>query len=89
MQKQFFFAVELPLGIEVDGSFVARDGWIEQITVGKDVTFEPSMVLPRTDIERMQRLVQQLIERKYQLDIADTRQVRADVGPTRLGRSGC
>lgn len=89
MQKKFFFSVELPLGIEVDGSFVARDGWVEQITVGRDVTFEPArMSVPHTETERMQLLIQQLIERKYALDIADTRPAHRDIGPIRLGRSG-
>ncbi len=82
MRKTFFYAVELPLGIEVDGSFVAEDGWLDHVYVGKDYGFEPQRLsVPRTEVEIIQQMIVKIIERKYSDDILSTSRVRADVAP--------
>ena len=82
MRKTFFYAVELPLGIEVDGSFIAEDGWLDYVYVGKDNGFEPQRIsVPRTEIELVQKMIVDLLERKYADDIASTRRVRPDSAP--------
>lgn len=90
MQKKFFFAIYLPHDIEVDGSFIAEDGHLVQVNVGKAASFEPLVIsTPRADTEIIQNMICKLIERHYAEDIADTRRSeRADQGPIRLGMRG-
>ncbi len=82
MRKTFFYAVDLPLGIEVDGSFVAENGWLDFVYVGKDNGFEPQRLsVPRTETEVIQQMIVKIIERKYADDILSTSRVRDDSAP--------
>ncbi len=82
MRETFFYTIELPLGIEVDGSFVAEDGWLDHVYVGRDNGFDPQRLsVPRTEVEIIQQMIVKIIERKYSDDILSTSRVRADVAP--------
>lgn len=85
-QITFAFVIELPHGIEVEGTCTAENGWLVEIKIGRDGHgIEVVKTPPRTDAEAIERMVMRAIEQRYESAIADTRRAeRPDSVPIYL-----